>query len=57
MSLDIEPQILELARVGMDIDRPDDLAMFLARPSPTQTYAWLVAHGIAQRLKPETVST
>jgi 2-phospho-L-lactate guanylyltransferase len=57
MSLDIEPQILELARVGMDIDRPDDLALFLARPSPTQTYACLVAHGIAQRLKPETVST
>ncbi|MEN3352330.1 MAG: 2-phospho-L-lactate/phosphoenolpyruvate guanylyltransferase [Betaproteobacteria bacterium] len=53
----IEPQILMLERIGQDIDRPDDLAMFLARPSSTQTYACLVAHGIAERLKPETLSS
>jgi 2-phospho-L-lactate guanylyltransferase len=53
----IEPQILKLESIGQDIDRPDDLAMFIARPSPTQTYACLVAHGIAERLKPETLSS
>ncbi len=47
----IEPQILQLANLGRDIDRPDDLAAFLLRPSPTQSYACLTANGIAERLR------
>ena len=47
----IEPQILPLERLGHDIDRPDDLATFLLRPSPTQSYAYLTANGIAERLR------
>ena len=47
----IEPQILELAGVSLDIDRPRDLTAFLARPSATQTYAYLEASGIARRLR------
>lgn len=47
----IEPQIVQLEHVGRDIDRPDDLAAFLLRPSPTQSYAYLTAIGIAERLR------
>jgi 2-phospho-L-lactate/phosphoenolpyruvate guanylyltransferase len=47
----IEPQILQLDHVGQDIDRPHDLASFLLRPSPTQSYAYLTANGIADRLR------
>ena len=47
----IEPQILQLEHVGHDIDRPDDLAAFLLRPSRTQSYAYLTAIGTAVRLR------
>ncbi|HEV2007826.1 MAG TPA: 2-phospho-L-lactate guanylyltransferase [Burkholderiales bacterium] len=47
----IEPQILQLEHLGNDIDRPDDLATFLLRPSPTQSHAYLTTNGIAERLR------
>lgn len=47
----IEPKILHLEHLGTDIDRPADLAAFLARPSPTQSYAYLTTNGIADRLR------
>lgn len=47
----IEPQILRSEHVGHDIDRPDDLAAFLLRPSPTHSYAYLTANGIAERMR------
>lgn len=37
----IDPSILELERVGHDIDQPGDLASFMRRPSATHTYAYL----------------
>lgn len=43
--------VVLLERVGHDIDRPDDLASFLLRPSPTQSYAYLISSGIAERLR------
>ncbi len=46
----IEATVLELARVGRDIDRPDDIAAFLACPTATRSYACLSANGIAHRL-------
>lgn len=47
----IEPQLLQLEHLGHDIDRPDDLAAFLSRASATQSYAYLTANGIAERLQ------
>ncbi|MBI2225820.1 MAG: 2-phospho-L-lactate guanylyltransferase, partial [Betaproteobacteria bacterium] len=47
----IEPKILTIGHLGRDIDRPDDLATFLSSASPTQSYAYLTANGIADRLR------
>lgn len=47
----LAPKVLNLPRFGRDIDRPADLLAFLARPSATQTHAWLLASGIARRLR------
>jgi 2-phospho-L-lactate guanylyltransferase len=52
----IESQMIERARVAQDLDRPDDIAVFLEQPSATRSYACLTAYGIAQRLKLERVS-
>ena len=37
----IEPTVLRLPRIALDIDTPDDLGLFLATPSPTRTRALL----------------
>jgi 2-phospho-L-lactate guanylyltransferase len=37
----IEPTVARLPRIALDIDTPDDLARFLATPSPTRTRALL----------------
>lgn len=46
----IEPVVLDLADLGLDIDRPDDLAALIARPGTTRAQAWLHESGIARRL-------
>ena len=46
----IEAQVLQLARVGRDIDRPEDIAAFLACPSATRSYACLSGYAVAQGL-------
>jgi 2-phospho-L-lactate guanylyltransferase len=47
----IEPQVLRLPGLGLDIDRPDDLMTFLRTPSVTHTYRHLLDSGIADRLQ------
>lgn len=42
----IEPAILHLPGVGLDIDTQDDLAAFLARPSNTRAHAILETAGV-----------
>jgi 2-phospho-L-lactate guanylyltransferase len=37
----IELTVVRLPRIALDIDTPDDLALFLATPSPTRTRALL----------------
>ncbi|MCC2663455.1 MAG: 2-phospho-L-lactate guanylyltransferase [Geminicoccaceae bacterium] len=49
-ALGIEPQILARPGLALDVDTPDDLAAFLAVPSPTRAYAYLAESGIAERL-------
>jgi 2-phospho-L-lactate guanylyltransferase len=49
-ALGIQPQILARPGLALDVDTPDDLAAFLAVPSPTRAYAYLAESGIAERL-------
>lgn len=42
----LEPKIVRLAGIGLDIDNPRDLAAFLKVPSPTRTRALLQEAGI-----------
>jgi 2-phospho-L-lactate guanylyltransferase len=37
----IEPEVVHLPRVALDIDTPDDLALFVRTPSQTRAYALL----------------
>ena len=40
-TLGIEPAVVERAGIGLDIDTPDDLEVFLASPSDTRAYRLL----------------
>ena len=46
----IEPAVLHLPGLGLDIDTPDDLALLLARPGRSAARAYLERSGIARRL-------
>ncbi|MCP5151465.1 MAG: 2-phospho-L-lactate guanylyltransferase [Ectothiorhodospiraceae bacterium] len=49
-ALGIEPTLVPLPGLGLDVDHPRDLAAFAARPSPTRAYAYLREQGILARL-------
>jgi 2-phospho-L-lactate guanylyltransferase len=44
--LGIEPAIVPLPGIGLDIDNGPDLALLMQRPSPTCTWAFLAARGL-----------
>lgn len=46
----ITPRILRLPGIGLDIDRPEDLAAFLAAGSATRSHAYLERCGVKTRL-------
>lgn len=46
----IEPRILDLPGIALDIDTPDDLRLLIARGGDTRTHAYLASSGIAARL-------
>ncbi|HXP73727.1 MAG TPA: 2-phospho-L-lactate guanylyltransferase [Stellaceae bacterium] len=46
----ITPRILRLHGIGLDIDRPEDLAAFLAAGSATRSHAFLDRCGVKTRL-------
>ena len=47
----IEPVILDLPGLALDVDTPDDLRALLARPGDTRTHAYLEDSGIADRMR------
>ena len=49
-ALGIEPRIVERPGLALDVDMPDDLAAFLATPSDTRAYAYLVQSDLARRV-------
>lgn len=46
----IAPRILRLPGIGLDIDRPEDLAAFFALGSKTRSQAFLEQRGVMERL-------
>lgn len=48
--LGVEPTVVRLPGLGLDIDTPADLAALLARPAATRAHAFLRESGIAARL-------
>ena len=50
----IQPRIVPLPGIGLDIDNPVELRMLLERPAATRAHAWLAESGVAQRLRRET---
>jgi 2-phospho-L-lactate guanylyltransferase len=46
----VAPRILRLRGIGLDIDRPEDLAEFLAYGSATISHAYLDRHDVRTRL-------
>jgi 2-phospho-L-lactate guanylyltransferase len=48
--LGVEPAVVRRVGLGLDIDTPDDLRIFLAMPVEGRTFRYLVASGIAERL-------
>ena len=46
----IAPRIMALPGLGLDIDTPDDLRAFMARPAAGRTLDYLRESGIAERL-------
>ena len=56
----IEPRIVRMAGIGLDIDHPDDLTSLMAAPSATHTWAFLAEQGLVQTLsssRPQAVAS
>jgi 2-phospho-L-lactate/phosphoenolpyruvate guanylyltransferase len=49
-ALGIEPTIVERRGLALDVDTPADLRAFLAGPSATRAYTYLMQRGIAERI-------
>lgn len=50
MQRNVKPVILRLEGIGLDIDRPDDLAQLAEMPGDSRAQRWLRERGIADRL-------
>jgi 2-phospho-L-lactate guanylyltransferase len=49
--LGLEPRILDLPGIALDIDTPDDLRELIARGGDTRTHAYLESSGVAAHLQ------
>jgi 2-phospho-L-lactate guanylyltransferase len=52
----LEPLALPLPNIGLDLDRPQDVAFFARIPSPTRTWRYLQSQGLVTPREPETVT-
>jgi 2-phospho-L-lactate guanylyltransferase len=52
----IEPRILHLPGIGLDIDHPEDLALFMRKPSPTRAWAFVAEAGLVEPFQAKTRS-
>lgn len=43
----LEPMVLPLPNIGLDLDHPEDVATFAGTPSPTKTWRYLLSQGLA----------
>jgi hypothetical protein len=50
--LGIEPKVLRLERLGLDIDNPEDLAAFVGKNWQTRTTEFLKRSGASSRMDP-----
>ena len=48
--LGIEPAVVELQGIGLDIDTASDLGLLMQRPSPTRTWAFLASQGLVHAI-------
>jgi 2-phospho-L-lactate guanylyltransferase len=48
--LGIEPRVIEREGLALDVDTPDDLITFLASPSTTRAYRYLIESGVVDRI-------
>ena len=53
---DIEPNVMELAGFGLDIDTPDDLMLLAATVGTTRTHGFLARSGIQARLASQSAN-
>ena len=49
-SCGIAPRVVRRPRIALDIDTPDDLALFLRTPSPTRAYALLARWRVLRKV-------
>lgn len=54
LKANVEPTVLDLPGLALDIDTPDDLQAMLRQPMPTHTHTLLARSGIADTLSSET---
>jgi 2-phospho-L-lactate guanylyltransferase len=53
-SLGIEPRVVRRPGLELDVDTPEDLLAFLATPSRTRAYDYLLESGVAERIAETT---
>jgi hypothetical protein len=46
----LAPRILRLPGIALDIDTPEDLALFMRAASPTRTWALLAEAGLVDKV-------
>jgi 2-phospho-L-lactate guanylyltransferase len=54
--LGIEPLIVPMPGIGLDIDNGHDLALLMQTPSPTRSWAFMAAQGLVAPFRPDPIT-